>query len=52
MWFANLLLIVVYAVGCFVEVHYNGVIIKVEKKKRYVGGKIHLIKDFFINEWL
>jgi len=34
----------------FVAVHYDGVFKKVEKKNKYVGGKMHLIKDFSTDE--
>jgi len=35
----------------FIEVHYDGVFKKVGKRKKYVGGKMHLIKDFSTDEW-
>jgi len=34
----------------FVEIHYGGVFRKVRRKK-YVGGKVHIIKEFFTKEW-
>jgi len=35
----------------FIEVHYDGVFKKVGKRKKYVGGKMHLRKDFSTDEW-
>ena len=34
----------------FVEIHYGGIFKIVKKKKKYVGDKIHVIKDFDIDE--
>ena len=35
----------------FVEIHYGGIFKIKRRKKKYVGGKVHVIKDFDKDEW-